>query len=45
LEVLYGQLALGGNEWLCHVLIPVIIVTFALQNQLLRGVTVGTIKR
>ncbi len=26
-------------------LIPVIIVTFALQNQLLRGVTFGTIKR
>ena len=26
-------------------LIPVVIVTFLLQNQLLRGVTFGTIKR
>ncbi len=26
-------------------LIPVIVVTFVLQNQLLRGVTFGTIKR
>jgi multiple sugar transport system permease protein len=26
-------------------LIPVIIVTFALQDQLLRGVTFGTIKK
>jgi ABC-type glycerol-3-phosphate transport system permease component len=25
--------------------VPVIIVTFVLQNQLLRGVTFGTIKR
>jgi len=26
-------------------IIPVVLVTFALQNQLLRGVTFGTIRR
>ena len=29
----------------CLFLIPVCLVTFVLQNQLLRGVTFGTIKR
>ena len=29
----------------CLFLIPVCLVTFLLQNQLLRGVTFGTIKR
>ena len=39
--VRWGQLAAIETLFL----IPVIIVTFALQNQLLRGVTFGTVKR
>ena len=37
----YGLLA----AIVCLFLIPVVLVTFVLQNQLLRGVTFGTIKR
>ena len=41
INVDYGLLA----AMICLFLIPIFFVTYALQNQLLRGVTFGTIKK
>ena len=41
INVDYGLLA----AMICLFLIPILLVTYLLQNQLLRGVTFGTIKK
>jgi multiple sugar transport system permease protein len=41
INVDYGLLA----AMICFFLVPILLITYVLQNQLLRGVTFGTIKK